>query len=183
MANPRNIFIINPSFQYKFSFIICSLVFLGSIIYPITIFDIMNKLIALQPELTEHINNSRVSLLSVLAIIQFAFIALVFVICIFLTHRIAGPMYKLSQYLSDVRSGDAKHPLYFRAGDNFHEVADDVNETIDYFKTQHTEDFQYLSEVSTYIQNISLVVPEDKKPILFEIQSKLLEIHSRYSDE
>lgn len=143
----------------------------------------MEKLIAMQPNSAEMLKSSRDGLLTVLIAVQVAFLGLVFVVSIFLSHKTAGPMYKLSQYLERVRQGKEKNPLYFRNGDNFQEIATDINETIGYFKDQHNEDFEYLSEVSAYIQNISLVVPEDKKPVLLEIQSKLLEIQSRYTED
>ena len=37
---------------------------------------------------------------------------------------------------------------------------------------------QNLEEVSSYISNLSLVIPEDKKPVLHEILARLSEIRS-----
>ena len=39
----RKIFLINPKFQIRFSVIMCSIVFLTSLFYPITIFVIIVK--------------------------------------------------------------------------------------------------------------------------------------------
>lgn len=176
MANSRNIFIINPKFQYKFSFLICVLVLLGSIIYPKTIFDLFDKLIMMKPEDTQNLENARGSLLNLLLLIEMAFIGIVFVFCIFITHKIAGPMYKLMNYLEEVRQGGAKYPLAFRDGDYFPEVAEEVNLTIEYFRSRSETEIEYLEEVAAYIENIALVVPQDKKPVLDEIQHKLKEI-------
>ncbi len=114
--------------------------------------------------------------------LQAAFIGVVFVVCIFLSHKIAGPLYKLKNYLINIRSGGDITPLYFRKGDNFHDVAEEVTETMEFLNTQRAQDFEYLDEVSSYIANLSLVVPEDKKPVLNEIQRKLSEIQNRYQN-
>lgn len=175
MANNRKIFVINPDFQYKFCLIICSLVFLGSLFYPFTIYDIFERLIQTQAtsgnaaELAEQ----RTNLLILLTVAQTAFLAIIFVLCIFISHKIAGPMYKLKKYLSEVRTGESNYPLNFRTGDYFSEVAEEVNQTLDFLVDKNEEELEYLNEISVYIENISLVVPEDKKPVIEEIQAKL----------
>lgn len=180
MAVTRNIFIVNPKFQYKFSFIICILVFLGSLIYPLTIYDLFDKFVILHPDASEQYAQHRTSLLILLGITQIAFLGIVFVSSIFISHKIAGPLYKLSHYLQSIREGGPIGDLYFRKGDNFHDIADQTTKTMQYLKKTHQEDFEYLEEVSDYIENIALVVPEDKKAVLQQIQAKLLEIRQRH---
>lgn len=155
---------------------ICLLVLLGSAIYPKTIYDLFEKIIALQPESALNFAEVRSNLLSTLFLIELAFIGIVFVSCIFMSHKIAGPIYKLRLYLTQVREGGANYPLSFRKGDNFAEVADDVNKTIAYLRDKNEEEIEYLEEVIAYIDNISLVVPQDKKPVLDEICQKLKKI-------
>ena len=179
----RSIFIINPTFQYKFAFVICSLVLLVSIIYPITIYDLYEKVILLQPASESKLEESRTNLLYLLFILEFAFIGIVFVVSIFMSHKIAGPLYKLQNYLRDIREGGDVKTLFFRDGDNFHEIADEVTQTMEFFSNQRENDFAYLDEVSSYIANLALVVPEDKKPVLNEIQSKLSEIQTRFQND
>ncbi|MEX0799286.1 MAG: hypothetical protein WD025_07560 [Bacteriovoracaceae bacterium] len=88
-------------------------------------------------------------------------------------------MYKLQKHLENIRSGGEVKPVFFRTGDNFQEIADEINLTLEYFVDQRQEDFSYLEEISAYMANLSLVVPEDKKPVLAEIQSNLSKIQSR----
>lgn len=176
MANKRNIFIINPYFQYKLSFIICSLVVLGSLIFPVTIWDLFDKFIASQPGNASRYEESRTSLLILLGLIELGILGIVFVISIFLTHKVAGPLYKLGNYLYEVRSGGANYPLSFRNGDYFHEIAEELNLTLEYLRNKQEDEIDYLEEISAYIENISLVVPQDKKPVLDEIRMKINEI-------
>lgn len=175
----RSIFVINPQFQYKFSIFICSFAFIGSLIYPYTIYELFEKINALQPGGLVEIENNRNQLLLILTLIQFAYLGIVFVTSIFLSHKVAGPMYKLQNFLKDIRAGKEYRPVSFRAGDNFPEIADEINLTIEYFINQRQVDFQYINEVQSYISNLALVVPEDKKPVLEEILSKLTTIQNR----
>lgn len=175
----RSIFVVNPKFQYKFSLVVCSLVLICSMIYPLRIYDIFEQIFALNPDMAEKIKSNRDQLLLFLGIMQLAILGIVFVITIFISHKIAGPMYKLKTYLTNIKNGGEVTPLYFRKGDYFSEIADDVNDFIHGITHQRTQDFEYLQEVSSYIANLALVVPEDKKPVLQEILSKLAEIQSR----
>ncbi|MBI1978421.1 MAG: methyl-accepting chemotaxis protein [Candidatus Omnitrophica bacterium] len=49
---------------------------------------------------------------------------------IFLTHKIAGPVFKLKQYLHRVEQGDLTTRIQFRKFDEIHKLADDFNATI-----------------------------------------------------
>jgi hypothetical protein len=128
------------------------------------------------------LESKRSALIAVLALWQIGFISLIFIICIFFTHKIAGPMYKLQKFLAKVREGGGYDKIYFRNGDYFHEVADDVNKTFEYLRDDHNKDIVYLSEVNKYIKKLSDVVPEDKKETLKEIETKLNEIQHRFQE-
>ncbi len=179
----RSIFLINPKFQIKFSLIICSLIFISSLVYPITIIELFDSFFHLLPDSNETLKDARDQLILYLSIYQIIFIIIVFILAIFLTHKVAGPMYKLTTYLKNIRNGATPTKLFFRSGDNFQEVAEEVNELIDYLVDNHERDYAYLEEVISYINNLSLVVPEDKKPVITEINSKLRDIQKRLKSE
>ena len=90
-------------------------------------------------------------------------------------------MYKLQKFLKEKRSGTGHDKLYFRKGDYFHEVADDINAVFDQIDKDHFSDLVYLDEVKTYLGNLSMVVPEDKQAVLQEITSRLELIQERYN--
>lgn len=179
-AYKRSIFVINPKFQYKFSIFICSIVFLSCLIYPLTIYDVYDQIISLQPSLSGKLEESRSMLLIILAAIQFSILGIIFVLSIFMSHKIAGPMYKMTNYLKNIQKGEKVEVLTFRNGDNFQEVAEQLNSTLNYLVDQRDADFATLEEIASYISNLSLVLPEDKKPVLEEILSKLAQIQNRY---
>lgn len=183
-AYKRKIYLIDPRFQIKFSLSICLILFVSSLIYPLTIYDLMSQFIDFAAkhsnEIASTINQKRQSLVIILILWQLGFTALVFIIGIFFSHKIAGPIYKLKKHLRLIREGKATEDLYFRQGDNFHDLADEINETFNALKEEYRNDFVYLSEVNAYINNLSLVVPDDKKPVLSEIHSKLMDIQKRF---
>jgi hypothetical protein len=176
----RSIFIINPKFQFKLSFLVCFLVLVATTIYPITIYELVESFIKIAPEKAEVLAKTRENLFWVLALVQAGVLGLIFISMIFVSHKIAGPMYKLKTYLSSVRKSDQFSPVFFRNGDYFLDVADEVNETLSHISSKRNEDFAYLDEINSYIANLSLVVPDDKKPVLHKIQKKLLEIQNRH---
>lgn len=173
----RTIFVINPSFQYKVSFMLCFLATLICSFYPVSIYEVFTQLSAKSPDLIS--SDSRDNLLTWLVILQVAMTGLMFIACLFITHKIAGPLYKLKLYLTKVRNGEEPGTLSFRKNDYFHDIANDVTETIEYFQTKRHQDFEYIDEVIAYISNLSLVIPEDKKPVLKEAIKKLSDIRSK----
>tara|TARA_R110002072_G_scaffold288917_1_gene455393 strand:+ start:61855 stop:62313 length:459 start_codon:yes stop_codon:yes gene_type:complete len=132
------------------------------------------------PQMSSQLAESRKSLLIMLTVWQLGFTLLVFIICILMSHKIAGPMYKLQKFLHGVQDNGFNDRLFFRKGDYFHEVADDVNETLEDLEEKYQSDIVYLAEVSSYLNNLSMVVPDDKKVVLNEITQRLGEIQERY---
>ncbi len=133
--------------------------------------------------MADGLEKSKFQIIMLLAIIQVVFNLLVFVIFIFLTHKIAGPMHKLKMHLTHIREGGAITPLTFRDGDHFQDVAEEVSLFLETVALNQESDFQYVDEISNYINNLSSVVPDDKKPVLNEISRRLLEIKSRYKND
>ena len=177
----RSIYIINPKFQFRFAFFICFFIFISSLIYPVSIYNLFevfaDKCSSISLDILDSKKNS---LIGALAIIQLAFILIVFIACIFFSHKIAGPIFKMRKFLDNIADGNPPEGLSFRKGDNFPELADSYNRAIGKIQEIHGQDFEYLVEVTSYINNLSLVVPEDKKPVLNEITNKLTAMHDRY---
>ena len=183
-AYKRSIVLINPRFQLKFSLMIVFIVFISSLIYPFTIYDLFNTFIQNTPNpLTQmELEEKRKALILWLSVYQLAFAAIIFIVAIFISHKIAGPIYKLSTFFQKVSSGVNPGRLFFRKGDHFMELADEYNDAMEAVHDTHNADFAYISEVNSYINNLALVVPEDKRPVLEEIVQKLTEIQERFKE-
>jgi hypothetical protein len=178
----RSIFLVNPGFQLSFSLIVCSIIFISSLIYPIIILDFFTELLTRYPEIKTNIKLAQSDLLIFLGVIQLIFISMVFIMFIFMTHKIAGPMHKLKNHLANIRQGKPITPLIFRNGDHFHDVAEEVSLFLETLSFNQESDFQYLDEVALYIENLVPIVPDDKKPVLSEISRRLIDIKSRYKE-
>lgn len=180
----RRIFLINPKFQLRLSGLICFIVLISSMFYPITLFDITEKFISFittnNPSRLQEMIEYKQALIVFLALFQVGFVAMSFIVCIYISHKIAGPIYKLEQYLTGIREHGRSDRLFFRKGDYFVEIADEVNNTLDHIEELHKSDMVYLSEVSTYIKNLESSIPDDKKPVINEIISKLGEMEERF---
>jgi len=178
----RAVYIINPAFQITFSLIVCSFIIISSIIYPVILIDFLNEIAVRYPEIAESMKFAQKDLMIYLGGIQLFIVILVFIMFIFFTHRIAGPMHKLKMHLSKIRQGEPITPLSFRSGDHFHDVAEEVTLFLETITYNQENDYMYLEEISSYIENLAPVVPDDKKPVLKEISRRLLEIKSRYKN-
>jgi HAMP domain-containing protein len=52
-------------------------------------------------------------------------------IVVFVSHRIAGPLYRLKQYMEKIENGDYSVTLKFRKNDAIHDVADSFNRMVE----------------------------------------------------
>lgn len=179
----RSVFLINPAFQLKFSLIVCSIILISTLIYPIIILDFFQMVASHNPSLASNVLSAKEDLIFYLVFIQVVITLLVLIIFIFLTHKIAGPLFKLKNHLARIRNGEAITPLTFRNGDYFPEVAEEVSLFLETIQLNQENDFHYVEEISHYIENLATAVPDDKKPILNEISRRLFEIKSRYKND
>jgi len=181
----RTTYLINPKFQIRFSLFFCGLIFLSSLIYPLTIYDLLTSFIEYTSQsslqISSQLEDRRSSLLVILSLWQLAFLLIVFIISVFFSHKIAGPMFKLQKFLKEKKNGMTHDKLYFRKGDYFHEVAEDINAVFDQIDKNQFDDLIYLDEVKSYLGNLSMVVPEDKQAVLQEITSRIELIQERYN--
>ncbi len=89
-------------------------------------------------------------------------------------------MYKLRKFLENIKQGNTPGHLFFRKGDNFHEIADDFNNAFAKINEKQNQDFIYLGIVQNTITDmIPKALPENKVS-LNEIVQKLAEIKERY---
>ncbi len=178
----RSVYIVNPKFQIKFCFFVVSLIFISSLVYPFVIYDLIGGLInkTADPAIIAALEINKVKLILALALYQLVFIGIVFIISIFQGHKIAGPLYKLKMVLEKVKEGKTPEKLKFRKGDYFEDLEVAFNEAMETLQNHHNGDFAYLSEVYSYLQNICMIVPEDKKEVLLRITHDLHTMQERF---
>jgi hypothetical protein len=176
----RSVFLVDPKFQLNFALIIAGMILCASVLYPIILVDYVNDVVEKYPNLATELGSSSSTIIIYLLVVQAVFVLVCGIICIFLTHKIAGPLYKLKTHLSGIRHGEPITPLAFRTSDYFSDVAEEVSLFLDTVRMNQEKDFLYLDEVSAFVGNLSSALPEDKKPVINEITRRLQEIQDRY---
>ena len=122
-------------------------------------------------------------ILFTLGIWQIGYSMIVFAACIFFSHKIAGPIYKLNTFLKKIPELGVLQTMHFRDGDYFRDLEDSYNAAIISIQESRKLDFEQLEEIRLYLKNLALIVPEDKKIVLIEINKKIEEIIGRYQIE
>src|SRR5690242_20117115 len=102
----RGIFLINKRFQLRFALYVCSWLAVLSLAYPLIISNIVEYFIhylaqdPMGPGLAV-LEKTKTEAGMLLWIMEFIFLSLAFIISIFMSHRIAGPLYKLHRFLRE----------------------------------------------------------------------------------
>lgn len=80
------------------------------------------------------------------------------VISMYMSHRIAGPLYRLKKYFQELSKGDLSFEMRVRKGDELGDVVDEFNAMVRGLKTAVVEDRQRVNEVKQSVQKILAAV-------------------------
>ncbi len=111
--------------------------------YPLVIyslFDFFFRYMAVDPNGPQLavLKNTRDQLIIMLIVLQLFFIGVTFLISMFISHRIAGPLYKLGMYMKRVEQGSFE-PVTFRKKDYFKELEAGFNQMLTGIKNNPTK--------------------------------------------
>ncbi len=133
--NRRKNFLIHPSFQKSFlrhilflNFIICSIFYSAQCYFFWKLSDLGRS--AGFPEdhvFFKFVEAQRGSLNFIFILTVMIVSSLLMVLALFYSHKIAGPLCRLHQYMMDFANGKVSSPLHFRKSDYFVELADSTN--------------------------------------------------------
>jgi hypothetical protein len=181
--NQRRIILINPSFQIRLGIYLVLILIIASIVYPLTIYELVNTMVLeiknQLPLVVERLNQKKPALIWLLVFWHIGISGVVFISCLFVTHRIAGPIYKLQMYLNNIQDIEKADKLTLRKGDYFQEMSETVNSFLGRIRERSQSDMVYLDQVKAYINSLASSVPEDKRIILQEINKKLTDMQKR----
>jgi methyl-accepting chemotaxis protein len=135
MRYRRSTFLINRPFQLRFSFYTVSWLTALSFVYPVIIYNLFGfffHYVASDPmgPPVAGLLKTRQEILWLLILFQVIFLAVTFLISVFMSHRIAGPLYKLGRFFEQTKAGNLQHELRFRKRDHFQDLAEQYNEMI-----------------------------------------------------
>lgn len=157
----RRVFLINKYFQFRFSAYVFGWVLAVSFVYPIIIYNLFSffasylQLDVNGPDL-KMIEEVRLQVLTLLILFQILFMTLTFLVSIFMSHRIAGPIYKLTQFMQRATQGDFSTRLEFRQKDYFPEVANDFNLMINKIQEEFEKRDRMIHDAIADLENRNL---------------------------
>lgn len=139
----RRQYLVNPGFQLRFMFYVASAVLLGfAVIYATNLWYLANLVaqgeeLGLDPQHVyfEYVDQQRRMMNTAFLGVSTAVFALLMVGGLLLSHKIAGPIYRIERYTNDLLSGNASpHPVRLRKGDFFPEIETIVNGLISHYR-------------------------------------------------
>ena len=90
-------------------------------------------------------------------------------------------MYKLKKYLADFRDELTNQKLFFRRGDHFQDIAEEVNKTLESVSLQREQDFETIEKILQVIKKLEGdSINNAVKDQLFEIKHELILILKRH---
>ena len=85
-----------------------------------------------------------------------AFSSVVFaLIGIFVSHKVAGPLYRLKRYMTIVRNGRYSHEIRFRKDDQLHDMAEAFNQMVMSLEIRKEIDLLYVERMEKIINELA----------------------------
>jgi methyl-accepting chemotaxis protein len=173
----RKKILINPKFQIRIGLYLLGAIVASTFAFPITIEFVFRKIVSevapWVPHTAEHYENIKIPLQCALMAFWAIFTSAGFIICIFLTHRVAGPIYKLTKYLKDFTTIGEAQPLYFRKHDYFLEVPAAFNTMLEGLQTKTRNHQAVLDEINHTLSELSTQMDDSKKAVVQDVCRKL----------
>ncbi|MBC7691174.1 MAG: hypothetical protein H7222_05345 [Methylotenera sp.] len=173
----RTVLLINKKFQLRFSLFVCSWVFGLSLVYPLLIYSLYNfffRYMAVDPNGPQLavLEDTRRRMILLLVLLQILFIAITFLMSLFISHRIAGPLHKLGMFFRQARDGKME-TLRFRDKDHFKELAEGYNEMISAIQSGQSPKSEASDAAALHIQKALEKLPVGHLDIQHELTQAL----------
>lgn len=142
--------------------------------YPWTIYDIFEALKVHLGTSKDSLTDYRNELFVILGLMELVVMVILAIFMIFITHRVAGPLYKLGKTFKEIKDEGIFRRVYFRKNDNFQDLAQDFNELIDFLQDER-ESSRELLEESLQILKKEQSGNAELKEVILKIEMVLFE--------
>lgn len=104
---------------------------------------------------------------------------LIIIISIFLSHKIAGPIYRLETDIEEISKGNLKKRVRLRKGDELKTIANHINNLASALDRNIGESKFTAKEISMNLSNLkeNIQIDEKIKPIVDELQKNISELN------
>lgn len=139
----RKNYFVNKKFQIQMAYYSLSIIAVTGISVVGSIYFFIKSLLedaesvgaTYNPEYLKFVNNIKESILFNSSISLLVVTVFVIIISVLLSHKIAGPLYKLNDYLNQVADDPSRQdPISFRKNDFFSELAESTNRALNKVK-------------------------------------------------
>ncbi|MCD4812130.1 methyl-accepting chemotaxis protein [bacterium] len=178
----RRNYIINKDFQFRyigrvmFGIVVMALVIAFTVYYT-TWVKIMDEFYNV-PQIAAQFAPLFASVNQIMVLLLIIFMLTAAVISVFVSHSIAGPMYRFERSIEAIRAGDLTLNIGLRKGDEFKQLADLLNEMVQSLRSNLSTDRQMIEEMAGLISKIQKGGSSKSKvsPTLTKDLSKLSKI-------
>jgi methyl-accepting chemotaxis protein len=181
MRNVRRHILINPAFQVKFALLFTLAVLVFVSIFPIfvyTLFESMEKhsLFSKSTAALAALTEARSDMIIFFVVMAVVTMLTAFLLALFHSHRIAGPLYKLRMSMVAMQQGVLNQHIKFRAKDNFPELADGFNAMTDSIFIRRRRDFERVSSVIPKLERLQSALAGEDQATVTEVLNALQEL-------
>lgn len=132
MTKRRRTLIINRRFQFRFAFFVSSWVIVLAMFFPsvlLNFIDTFTSMIARHSDASvmAAIDNFKQESIFAVVLVSVIFCLIIFILSIYISHRIAGPVYRIQQALNRWPKGAIEQNIKFRKHDHFIELSESYN--------------------------------------------------------
>ena len=182
MKNLRKHWLINPTFQWRFALLFSTAVLVFTSLFPIfmlTILDSLEKTTLFRENASARLalSQTRSDFLLFLLLFSVVVILCAFFLAIFHSHRIAGPLYKLSMSMIAMQQGVLDRHIQFRTKDNFQELAEGFNAMTDAIFVRRRKDFERVQSVIPKLERLQNSLHGEDQALVTEVLHALQELN------
>ncbi len=89
------------------------------------------------------------------------------------SHRSAGPMYRLKNYLTEITKGALPRPIQFRRGDHFRDVQDAYNEMVTVLEKERINDLRIIQQMEEGLIHLKRLAKDEQVHQMVEYIERL----------
>lgn len=181
MSNLRRHLIINPVFQVRFALLFTLAVIVFSSVFPIFVYTMFGTMenhsfFAKNPTAVQALREARYDLSIFLGLTAVVTGGTAFILALFHSHRIAGPLYKLRMSMVAMQQGILDQHIRFRTHDNFPELADGFNAMTDSIFIRRRRDFERVNSVIPKLERLQKSLTGEEQASVTEVLTALQEL-------
>ena len=181
MRNLRRHLIINPMFQVRFALLFTLAVLVFASIFPIFVYTMLDSVeghsyFTKNPGAIQALREARYDLTIFLGLTALVTGVTAFILALFHSHRIAGPLYKLRMSMVAMQQGILDRHIKFRNNENFPELAEGFNSMTDAIFIRRRRDFETVNSVIPKLERLQGNLAGEEQATVTEVLTALQDL-------